>query len=107
MAQVLADLLDNALRHTPSGGQVRLTAHARAVVLTVSDTGDGIPTDQLSHVFERLYQTDPARDRKHGGFGTGLAIVRAVVTAHGGRVEATSPGPGGGATFTVTLPAAA
>jgi signal transduction histidine kinase len=108
IGQVLANLLDNALRHTPPGGRVSLTAQVRdrAVQVAVSDTGDGIPTDQLPHVFERFYRTDPGRDRKHGGSGIGLAIVRGVVTAHGGRVEAASPGPGGGATFTVTLPVA-
>lgn len=107
LAQVLANLLDNALRHTPPGGEVSVAARARdgVVVLTVTDSGEGIPADQLSHMFERFYRTDVARRRGYGGFGIGLAIVRAVVTAHGGNVEADSPGPGGGATFTVALPA--
>jgi signal transduction histidine kinase len=105
MQQVLANLLDNALRHTQPGGEVNVTAHATggAVVLQVSDSGEGIPADRLPHMFERLYRTGAARGREHGGFGIGLAIVRAVVTAHGGRVRADSPGPGGGATFTVAL----
>jgi signal transduction histidine kinase len=109
MAQVLANLLENALRHTPPGGRVSISAYARdrAVVLAVSDSGAGIPADQLPQLFERFYRADAARDRERGGSGIGLAIVRAVVVAHGGRVDAASPGAGGGATFTVTLPTTA
>jgi signal transduction histidine kinase len=105
MQQVMANLLDNALRHTPPGGEVTVTADARegVVTLAVSDNGDGIPSESLPHMFERLYRTAATRGREHGGFGIGLAIVRAVVAAHGGQVRADSPGPGGGATFTVTL----
>lgn len=108
LAQVLANLLDNALRHTPPGGEVSVAARARdgSVLLTVTDSGEGIPAGQLPHMFERFYRTDVARRQGYGGFGIGLAIVRAVVTAHGGKVQADSPGPGDGATFTVALPAA-
>jgi two-component system, OmpR family, sensor histidine kinase BaeS len=108
LAQVLSNLLDNALRHTQPGGRVSVTAGARngTVEVAVSDSGDGIPAEELPHVFERLYRTDAARDQGHGGSGIGLAIVRALVDAHGGQVEAASPGPSGGAAFTVTLPAA-
>jgi signal transduction histidine kinase len=106
IGQVLANLLDNALRHTPPGGAVSVVAARagrRAVALSVCDTGEGVPASQLPYLFERFYRGDTSRSR--GGSGIGLAIVRAVVTAHGGRVAAASPGPGGGATFTVTLPA--
>ena len=106
MGQVMANLLDNALRHTPPGGQVTVTVdqHRAEVRLVVSDTGEGIPAGHLSHVFERFYRVDAARDRGRGGSGIGLAIVRAIVTGHGGRVTAASAGPGAGATFTVILP---
>jgi two-component system, OmpR family, sensor histidine kinase BaeS len=97
-------LLDNSLRHTPAGGQVRLTGKGGdAVELTVADSGGGIPTEHLPYVFERFYRVDRARDRAHGGSGIGLAIVKALVEAHGGTVKATSGGPGRGATFTITL----
>lgn len=105
--QVLGNLLDNALRHTPAGGTVTVTCCAddRGVRLSVSDTGEGIDAAHLPHLFERFYRADPARRRDHDGSGIGLAIVRAIALAHGGRVEAHSPGPGHGARFTVTLPA--
>jgi signal transduction histidine kinase len=108
MGQVLGNLLDNALRHTPPGGTVALAVDrlADAVCFTVSDTGEGIAPEHLPHVFERFYRSD-ARDRGRGGSGIGLAIVRAIVLEHGGRVGAASDGPGTGATFTVRLPLAA
>lgn len=105
MGQVLGNLLDNALRHTPEGGTV--TVHviggARSVELAVADTGPGIPAQHLPHVFERFYRVDTARDRDNGGSGIGLAIVRAVVSAHGGRVRANNV-PGGGTMVKVVLP---
>lgn len=106
IGQVLGNLLDNALRHTPPGGQVRLRAFSTAgeVSLEVADTGPGIPEEHLAHVFERFYRVDTARDRTHGGSGVGLAIAKALVEAHGGRISAHST-PGFGATFTLTLPA--
>jgi two-component system, OmpR family, sensor histidine kinase BaeS len=108
MGQVLGNLLDNALRHTPPGGQVTAAVDqdAAGVRITVADTGEGIPAEHLPHVFERFYRADPARDRGHGGSGIGLAIVRAIVAEHGGRVTAASDGPGAGATFTIILPPA-
>ncbi len=72
----------------------------------MADTGAGIVGEHLPHLFERFYRADPARDRAHGGSGIGLAIVRAVAAAHGGRVSADSPGPGQGATFVISLPTA-
>ncbi|MGA5298336.1 sensor histidine kinase [Nucisporomicrobium flavum] len=109
LGQVLGNLLDNALRHTPAGGSVTVTADLAAdrLRLQVADTGEGIPAEHLPHVFERFYRADSARDRARGGSGIGLAIVRAIVSAHGGAVSAHSDGPGRGATFTVTLPLAA
>lgn len=108
MHEVLANLLDNALRHTPAGGEVHLAARPVRdhVELAVSDTGEGIAAVHLSRVFERLYRVDDGRSRDHGGTGIGLAIARALVEAHDGRIRAESPGPGQGSTFRVTLPRA-
>lgn len=107
IGQVLGNLLDNALRHTPAGGAVTLGCRrtGRFVEYTVTDTGDGIAAEHLPHLFDRFYRADTARDRHHGGSGIGLAIARALVQAHGGGIHASSPGPGRGATFTVRLPA--
>lgn len=108
LGQVLDNLLSNALRHTPAGGTVRL--HARRtgdeVEILVTDTGEGISTEQLPHVFERFFRGDSARDRDRSGSGIGLTISRAMVDAHGGGITAASDGPGLGATFTVALPLA-
>ncbi|WP_454860038.1 sensor histidine kinase [Promicromonospora soli] len=108
IGQVLGNLLDNALLHTPAGGTVRVGA-ARAdrggLRLTVTDTGDGIDAAHLPHVFERFYRVDTARDRRQGGSGIGLAIAKALVEAHGGTISAHSDGAGRGATFAVVLAA--
>lgn len=109
MAQVLGNLLENALRHTPPGGDVRLSVRSpgsRWVEVEVRDSGEGIAPEHLSHVFERFYRADPARSRSPGGSGIGLTISRALVEAHGGGLSASSDGPGTGATFTIRLPAA-
>jgi two-component system, OmpR family, sensor histidine kinase BaeS len=108
LGQVLGNLLDNALRHTPAGGAVTVSARRRqdagVVELVVADSGDGIPAEDLPHVFERFYRVDTARDRAHGGSGIGLAIAKALVQAHGGNIGAASDGPGRGSRFTITLP---
>ena len=106
--QVLINLLGNALRYTPPGGTVRLSAEAQpdAVVFQVADTGSGIAAEHLPHLFERFYRVDKARSRALGGSGIGLTIAQALVEAHGGRLWAASPGPGQGATFSFTLPRA-
>lgn len=106
IAQVLGNLLTNALRHTPAGGQVTVRVHAdaRAVSIHVSDTGDGIAAEHLPHVFERFYRADAARDRDSGGTGVGLAISRAIARAHNGQLSAASDGLGSGSTFTLLLP---
>jgi signal transduction histidine kinase len=106
ITQVLHNLITNALRHTPSGGAIgiRATTTAGAVVLTVQDNGDGIAPEHLPHIFDRFYRTDGSRARTSGGAGLGLAIVRAIVLAHGGSIDAVSAGVGQGSTFTVRLP---
>lgn len=105
--QVLFNLLDNAVRFTPSGGRVTLTASPRngAVDVVVADTGPGIAPEHLPRLFERFYRVDQARSRDEGGTGIGLAIARSVVEAHGGRIWAESE-PGKGSTFTFELPVA-
>ncbi len=107
--QVLANLLDNALRHTPTGGCVTVTAHASggSVVVKVADTGDGIPPEELEAVFQRFHRLDPARASQGGGSGLGLTIARAIVADHGGSLVAESPGRGGGTTLVLRLPASA
>ena len=107
IGQVLGNLLTNALRHTPPGGTVTVsaTAHgAHRLALIVADTGDGIAAEHLPQVFERFWRGDTARDRDHGGSGIGLTISRALVEAHGGTLSVTSSGPGAGSVFTVELP---
>jgi signal transduction histidine kinase len=108
IGQVLANVLDNALRHTSPGGNVTLSADeiGTDVVLRIQDCGEGIGAEDLSRVFDRFYRADPARTRAHGdeGSGLGLAISRSLIEAHGGRIHARSDGLGHGSTFTVTLP---
>jgi len=107
IGEVLANLLANALRHTPAGGRVEVTAQGRGdeLELAVVDSGEGISPELLERVFERFFRVDPARSRDSGGSGLGLTITRAIIQAHGGRVWAESAGPGGGARFVVRLPA--
>lgn len=105
--QVMSNLLSNALRHTPAGGQVRISVHrqgASTALIHVADDGEGIPPDQLRYIFERFYRGDAARSRDAAGAGIGLTISKALIEAHGGTLTATSPGPGRGAVFTLRLP---
>ena len=106
LGEVLANLLDNAVRHTPAGGRVELLARRNdtGVDLVVKDTGDGIAPEHLARVFERFYRVDSGRTRATGGSGIGLAIARALVEAHGGQIRAESEGAGKGACFVVSLP---
>ena len=92
LSQVLANLLQNATRYTPPGGQVSISAEARRsdVLVSVTNTGDGIPAPDLPHVFERFYRVEKSRDRARGGAGIGLAIVKQLIEATGGRVGAES-----------------
>ena len=105
IGRVLGNLIHNALKFTPDGGQITIDASAGADKITVSvaDTGAGIPHEDLPRIFERFYKVDRARGKS--GTGLGLAIARHVVEAHGGRIWAEST-PGKGATFYFTLPAA-
>ncbi len=106
ISQVLINLLSNALRYTPAGGQVVVAAQpgSAEVLVSVADTGEGIASEDLPYVFERFYRADKSRARTSGGSGLGLAISRHIVKAHGGRIWAESQ-MGGGATFVFTLPA--
>ena len=109
LQQVWGNLLDNALRHTPVGGNVSVTVsrNASTVSTAVADTGEGIPAAQTLLVFERFHRVDPSRvSSDGGGSGLGLTIARALVKDHGGVITASSAGVGQGACFTVTLPAA-
>ncbi len=92
LAQVVGNLLQNAVRYTPSGGRIAIRAERRPadVLVSVANSGDGIPATDLPHVFERFYRVDKSRDRARGGAGIGLAIVRQIVEAAGGAVGAES-----------------
>ena len=109
LEQALQNLAANAIRHTPDGGEVTLAAEPAGdrVRITVTDTGPGIPPEHLPHIFDRFYKADAARAGTHvpSGSGLGLSIVRAIVVRHDGDIHASNP-PGGGATFTLILPAA-
>jgi signal transduction histidine kinase len=124
LRQILLNLAENALKFTDAGGEVELRAEAGelgaetssglgaalfatskpAVILTVRDTGIGIPQDKLERIFDAFYQIDAGTTRAHGGAGLGLSIVKQLVDGHDGRIEVTSA-IGEGTTFTVTLPA--
>ena len=110
LSRVVSNLLGNAIKFSPDGGTVtvRLRPYSKdEVLLSVSDTGIGIPPDKLERIFERFYQVDGSTTRKFGGAGIGLALVKEIVAGHGGRVWAESEGvPGKGSTFFVVLPAA-
>jgi len=103
--QALVNLLENAVRYSPSGAEVRLEAEMidNYVDIHVRDRGSGIPAPDLARIFERFYRADKSRDRKSGGTGLGLAIVRHIALAHGGRVRAES-WSGEGSVFTISLP---
>ena len=107
LKQVVVNLLDNAIKYTPSGGQVSLNVRPEDghAVLEVSDNGPGIPADALAHVFKRFYRVDGSRSREQGGAGLGLSIVKSICTAHGALVEVRST-PGEGSTFRIRQPLA-
>ena len=105
ISQVLRNLLDNALRHTPSGGEITVSIHENSgsIEVSVSDTGEGIPADDLPHVFERFFRVDKSRARHTGGSGLGLTIAKRLIEAHGGKIRVQSE-VGKGSTFTFTIP---
>lgn len=107
MGQVLGNLLENAIRHSPLDSSVVVSTRVverHWVEIAVVDSGDGIAHEHLDHVFDRFYRADTARNQEQGGSGVGLTISRALVEAHGGHISAASRGPGLGASFTVRLP---
>jgi signal transduction histidine kinase len=106
--QVVFNLVDNAIKYTPQGGQIRvaLKEESQQLVLTVSDTGIGIPSEHREKIFERFYRVDKARSREQGGTGLGLSIVWEIVARHGGRIWVEDSKDGTGSTFWVTLPKA-
>jgi heavy metal sensor kinase len=105
ISQVATNLLGNAIRFNRPGGEVRISTRAEngVAVLTVADTGEGIPAQDLSHIFERFYRVDQTRSGAQGGTGLGLAISKAIVDAHSGAIEVSSQ-QGAGSTFSVKLP---
>ncbi len=105
--QVLLNLLENALAHTPAGGRIDIAANPIPgfIEVSVSDTGEGIPTDEIDNIFERFHRVDKSRSRATGGSGLGLTIARYIVEEHKGRIRAQSE-PGKGSRFSFTLPVA-
>lgn len=105
LRQIVTNLVDNAFKYTPDGGEITVTLsdQGEAVALSVKDNGVGIPEADQAHIFDRFYRVDKARSRATGGTGLGLAIVRQMVSMHEGGITVTSA-PGEGSTFTVTLP---
>ena len=102
MKQVVVNLVDNAIKYTPEGGKVEITVGVvnGSAVLEVTDSGLGIPSEAITHVFERFYRVDKARSRQMGGAGLGLSIVKSICAAHQGRVSVVST-EGKGSRFTV------
>ncbi|MBC7325704.1 MAG: PAS domain-containing sensor histidine kinase, partial [Moorella sp. (in: Bacteria)] len=105
LTQVLINLVDNAIKYTPAGGRVTIRAGVAdgEVQVSVEDTGIGIPPESLPRIFERFYRVDKARSRELGGIGVGLAIVKHIIRAHGGKTAVESA-VGKGSTFSFTLP---
>ncbi len=105
ITQVLTNIVDNALRHTPEGGQIILAARQVEVMveLSVQDSGPGLNIEDADRIFERLYRADPSRYREDGGSGLGLAIAKSIIQAHGGQISAESE-PGAGLKIRIRLP---
>jgi len=112
LSQVLLNLAGNALQYTPAGGVVTITTQLQTtssdtpntLLITITDTGLGIPAEHLPHIFDRFYRVDKSRSRAGGGSGIGLTIAKYLVEAHGGQIWAESAGPGQGSVFRVLLP---
>jgi signal transduction histidine kinase len=107
LQQVMLNLLENAVKHTPGSAEIALTLASRngSAVVTVADNGEGIPPEHLPKIFDRFYRVDGARSRERGGTGLGLAIGRWIAEAHGGTLRVASA-TGVGTVFTLTLPGA-
>jgi signal transduction histidine kinase len=105
LRQLFTNILDNAVRYTPPGGEISLSLKSMdgSAVVAIADTGIGIPEEQLSLIFERFYRVDKARSRAEGGAGLGLGIAKDIAETHGGRIEVESK-VGKGSTFKVMLP---
>jgi CheY-like chemotaxis protein len=108
LSQVFANLLNNATKYTPRGGQIRVSAVADGewAVVVVADSGEGIPGPMLSRIFDMFTQVQEFRDRRQGGLGIGLTLAKRLAELHGGTIEARSDGPGYGSAFTVQMPLA-
>jgi PAS domain S-box-containing protein len=106
LKQIAANLISNAVKFTPRGGRVRITVERvdSVVALRVSDTGIGLEASSIPRIFERFWQADSSPTRRFPGLGLGLSLVRHLVELHGGSIDAFSPGPNRGSTFTVTIP---
>ena len=105
MMQVLGNILENAIRHTPENGEIFLRAIQtdNAIQISVQDTGEGLPADEAAHIFDRFYRVDPSRQRESGGSGLGLAISKSIVEGHGGKIWAESE-QGRGLQIHISLP---
>jgi len=103
MSQALANLLDNAIKYTPPGGRINLEAYQKQkhLIITIKDTGMGIPQEEISRIWDRLYRGDQSRHQR--GLGLGLSLVRAIISAHKGRINVFSE-PGKGSTFIIHIP---
>ena len=106
LRRIVENLIGNAVKFTPAGGKVRVQLDMRdgQAIISVSDNGIGIPPEMLPHVFDRFFQVDGSRKRRHGGVGLGLALVKELVESYGGWVAADSLGIDRGSTFRVALP---
>lgn len=105
LRQLFFNLIDNAIHHTPRNGQILVTVHTHnsSGIVTIQDTGEGIPQEHLDHIFERFYRVDKSRSRNEGGAGLGLAICQRIIELHEGSIEVTSKF-GEGSTFSVSIP---
>ena len=105
MRQLFLNILDNAIRYTPSGGNVSSSLERKNgnALVSITDTGVGIPAEELPFIFDRFYRVDKARSRADGGLGLGLAIASSIARLHGGQIEVESQ-VGKGSTFRVLLP---